>query len=62
MAAPDEPLHEDAVEASALADDGSTVRNLSPAEYEASYADGDPHPVAPPEVLAELGIDTGKDD
>lgn len=50
-------LHEDDPAAVFTRDDGHVVRNLSAAEYAASYADGDPHKEGPDnleELVAQL--------
>lgn len=53
------PLHDDDPDAQAVTADGRVVRNLSPDEYAASYADGHPHTI-PPEVLEQLDAEAAR--
>jgi len=53
-------LHQDDPTRATTREDGTAVRNLTPDEYVASYADGTPHTI-PPDVLAKAVADAGSE-
>jgi hypothetical protein len=55
----DETLHDDDQAAEITLGDGRVVRNLTPEEYAATYADGTPHAI-PGDVLAEVEAEAAR--